>query len=122
MSNIKYTESHEWFSAEGDIITVGITDYAQSQLGDVVFVELPEVDSEVSAGDEVAVIESVKAAGDISLPFVATVIEVNGALEEDPELVNRDPMGEGWFMRIRLAEPAALDKLLSADEYAAQLG
>ncbi|MFC6632755.1 glycine cleavage system protein GcvH [Microbulbifer taiwanensis] len=122
MSNIKYTESHEWFSAEGDVVTVGITDFAQSQLGDVVFVELPEVNAELSAGEEVAVIESVKAAGDISLPFDATVLEVNGALEEDPELVNRDPMGEGWFMRIRLADPAALDKLLSADDYAAQAG
>lgn len=120
MSNVKYTESHEWFSTDGDLVTVGITDYAQSQLGDVVFVELPEVDSELSAGDEVAVIESVKAAGDISLPFDATVVEVNGALEEDPELVNRDPMGEGWFMRIKIADPAELEKLLSADEYAAQ--
>lgn len=120
MSNVKYTESHEWFSTDGDLVTVGITDYAQSQLGDVVFVELPEVDSELSAGDEVAVIESVKAAGDISLPFDATVVEVNSALEEDPELVNRDPMGEGWFMRIKIADPAELEKLLSADEYAAQ--
>lgn len=122
MSNVKYTESHEWFSTDGDLVTVGITDYAQSQLGDVVFVELPEVDSELSAGDEVAVIESVKAAGDISLPFDATVVEVNSALEEDPELVNRDPMGEGWFMRIKLADPTELEKLLSADEYAAQAG
>lgn len=122
MSNVKYTESHEWFSTDGDLVTVGITDYAQSQLGDVVFVELPEVDSELSAGDEVAVIESVKAAGDISLPFDATVVEVNSALEEDPELVNRDPMGDGWFMRIKLADPTELEKLLSADEYAAQAG
>ncbi|MBN8431333.1 MULTISPECIES: glycine cleavage system protein GcvH [Microbulbifer] len=119
MSNVKYTESHEWFSVEGDEVTVGITDFAQSQLGDVVFVELPEEGAELAAGDEVAVIESVKAAGDISLPFAATVVAVNGALPDEPELVNSDPMGEGWFMRVRPQNPAELEALLSADAYAA---
>ncbi|QKX18493.1 glycine cleavage system protein GcvH [Microbulbifer sp. YPW1] len=119
MSNVKYTESHEWFSVDGDEVTVGITDFAQSQLGDVVFVELPEEGAELAAGDEVAVIESVKAAGDISLPFAATVVAINGALPDDPELVNSDPMGEGWFMRVRPQNPADLDQLLSADAYTA---
>lgn len=119
MSNVKYTESHEWFSVDGDKVTVGITDFAQSQLGDVVFVELPEEGAELAAGDEVAVIESVKAAGDISLPFAATVVAINGALPDDPELVNSDPMGEGWFMRVRPQNPADLDQLLSADAYTA---
>ena len=118
MSNVKFTQSHEWFASEGDIVTVGITDHAQSQLGDVVYVELPEEGAEISAGDEVAVIESVKAAGDISLPFDATVIAVNGALEADPELVNRDPMGEGWFMRIKLVNASDLDLLMDANAYA----
>ncbi|WP_078085771.1 glycine cleavage system protein GcvH [Microbulbifer mangrovi] len=119
MSNVKYTESHEWFSIDGDEVTVGITDFAQSQLGDVVYVELPEEGAELAAGDEVAVIESVKAAGDISLPFAATVVAINGALPDDPELVNSDPMGEGWFMRVRPENPADLDQLLSADAYTA---
>ncbi|WP_226660733.1 glycine cleavage system protein GcvH [Microbulbifer aggregans] len=119
MSNVKYSESHEWFSVNGDEVTVGITEFAQSQLGDVVFVELPEAGTELSAGDEVAVIESVKAAGDISLPFAATVIAINAALPDEPELVNSDPMGAGWFMRVRPENPADLDNLLSADAYAA---
>lgn len=119
MSNVKYSESHEWFSVDGDEVTVGITDFAQSQLGDVVFVELPEEGAELAAGDEVAVIESVKAAGDISLPFAATVTAINAALPDEPELVNSDPMGAGWFMRVRPENPADLDKLLSADAYAA---
>ncbi|MBY6210827.1 glycine cleavage system protein GcvH [Microbulbifer agarilyticus] len=120
MSNVKYTKSHEWFRAEGDLITVGITDFAQSQLGDVVFVELPEAERTLQADEEAAVIESVKAAGDISLPFAATVVEVNSAVEETPELVNEDPEGEGWFFRVRLEDPSALDTLMSAEEYAEQ--
>ncbi|MCA0892055.1 glycine cleavage system protein GcvH [Microbulbifer agarilyticus] len=120
MSNVKYTKSHEWFRAEGDLVTVGITDFAQSQLGDVVFVELPEAERALEADGEAAVIESVKAAGDISLPFAATVVEVNSAVEETPELVNEDPEGEGWFFRVRLEDPSALDALMSAEEYAEQ--
>ncbi|MBY6189563.1 glycine cleavage system protein GcvH [Microbulbifer agarilyticus] len=120
MSNVKYTKSHEWFRAEGDLVTVGITDFAQSQLGDVVFVELPEAERALEADEEAAVIESVKAAGDISLPFAATVVEVNTAVEEAPELVNEDPEGEGWFFRVRLEDPSALDALMSAEEYAEQ--
>ncbi|MCK7595833.1 glycine cleavage system protein GcvH [Microbulbifer sp. CAU 1566] len=119
MSNVKYSESHEWFAVEGDEVIVGITEFAQSQLGDVVFVELPEEGAELAAGDEVAVIESVKAAGDISLPFAATVVAVNGALPDEPELVNSDPMGDGWFMRVRPENAADLENLLSADAYAA---
>src|SRR5690606_23748906 len=108
MSNVKYSESHEWFAVDGDEVIVGITDFAQSQLGDVVFVELPEEGAELAAGDEVAVIESVKAAGDISLPFAATVVAVIAALPDEPELVNSDPMGDGWFMRVRPANAADL--------------
>ncbi|KUJ84497.1 glycine cleavage system protein H [Microbulbifer flavimaris] len=122
MKNVRFSDSHEWFAAEGDVVTVGITDYAQSQLGDVVYVELPEEGAELTAGDEVAVIESVKAAGDISIPFDATVLAVNDALEGDPELVNRDPMGEGWFMRVRLAKEGDLETLLNAGAYADLVG
>jgi len=117
MSKIKYTEKHEWLALDGDLIKVGITDFAQASLGDLVFVELPETDTAFNAGDEAAVIESVKAAGDISVPVAGTVVEVNEAIVEEPELVNRDPMGEGWFFKLRLDEGVNLDELMSEAEY-----
>lgn len=125
MSNIpgelKYVSSHEWIRDEGDgIVTIGITDYAQESLGDVVFVETPEVGAEVSAGDDAGVVESVKAASDIYAPLSGTVIEVNEDLEDAPESVNSDPYGDGWFFKLKLSDMAELDDLLSAAEYQEQ--
>ncbi|HCG80332.1 MULTISPECIES: glycine cleavage system protein GcvH [Thalassolituus] len=124
MSNIpadlKYVASHEWIRLESDgTVTVGITDFAQDQLGDVVFVELPEVDSEVTADQDIAVVESVKAASDIYAPLAGKIIAVNDDLADAPEKVNEDPYGDAWFFKMELADAADLDKLLDADGYAA---
>ena len=124
MSNIpadlKYVASHEWIRLESDgTVTVGITDFAQDQLGDVVFVELPEVDSEVTADQDIAVVESVKAASDIYAPLAGKIIAVNDDLADAPEKVNEDPYGDAWFFNMELADAADLDKLLDADGYAA---
>ena len=97
-----FTESHEWLLIEGQTVTVGITDHAQEQLGDIVFIELPEIGAEMFEGDELAVIESVKAAGDISMPVSGTILEVNEDLTDNPELVNEEPMDAGWFCRIKV--------------------
>ena len=117
MNDLKYTADHEWASLDQDIVTVGITDFAQDQLGELVYVELPETGVEVNAGQEVVVIESVKAAGDIKSPVKGTVVEVNSALNDDPEKVNADPTGEGWFYRVRVASPSDLDKLMDETAY-----
>jgi glycine cleavage system H protein len=114
---MKYTEDHEWLSLDGDIVTVGITEYAATQLGDVVFVELPEVETQVARGDEIVVIESVKAASDILAPTDGEIVEVNAAIVEDPSLVNKDPLGEGWFFRMKLDDLAVLDDFMDEDEY-----
>lgn len=114
--DLKYTATHEWVLTDGDLITIGITDFAQEQLGDVVFVELPQPGTEVTAGDGIAVVESVKAASDIYAPVTGTVEAVNEALEDAPELVNSDPFEDGWFLRIRLAGDLP-DDLLDADSY-----
>ncbi len=120
-SELKYASSHEWARLEEDgTVTVGITDHAQNALGDVVFVELPEVGSECSAGDETAVVESVKAASDIYAPVSGEVIAVNEELEEPPETVNEYPYSDGWFFRIKPSNISELDNLLSADDYDAQ--
>lgn len=116
---LRYLETHEWARAEGDLIIVGVSDHAQEALGDVVFVELPELETAFSAGDEVAVVESVKAASDVYAPIAGTVIAVNDALEESPELVNESPYGDGWFFKIRPDDPATIEGLLSADAYQA---
>lgn len=121
MSNVpedlRYTESHEWVRENGDgTVSVGITDYAQQALGDVVYVELPATGTEVSAGEAIGVVESVKAASDVYAPVGGTVVESNGELETGPERVNEDPYG-AWFVTIRLADSAQLDDLLEADEY-----
>jgi glycine cleavage system H protein len=115
--NLKYSPSHEWSKLDGDVLTVGITDFAQEQLGDVVFVELPTVGAQVEAGGAVAVVESVKTASDIYAPASGEVLEVNGALEDTPETLNSDPYEGGWMFRLRVADPAELDRLLSADDY-----
>ena len=117
MTDLKFTADHEWARLEGDVVTIGITDYAQDQLGELVYVELPETGIDVSAGQEVVVIESVKAAGDIKSPVNGTVIEVNQALSDEPEKVNEDPTGEGWFYRVRVGSAADLDALMDESAY-----
>jgi glycine cleavage system H protein len=114
-----YTEEHEWIEVDGDVATVGITDFAQGQLGDIVFVEVPDTGAELSQGGDAAVVESVKAASDVYAPVDGTVTEGNGALEEDPALVNSDPEGEGWFFRLTLSDKSQLDGLMDAAAYKA---
>lgn len=114
-----FTEDHEWIELDGDVATVGITDYAQSQLGDIVFVEVPEEGREVAKGDDAAVVESVKAASDVYAPVTGTVIEGNAALADNPALVNEDPEGEGWFFKLTLSDPSELDSLMDEAKYQA---
>jgi len=126
MSNIptelKYATSHEWVSVAIDgIVTVGITEHAQDLLGDMVFVELPDVDDSISTGDDVAVAESVKAASDIYAPISGTVVEINEALEDAPELVNSDAFGEGWLFKVKLDDASELENLLDAEGYASSI-
>ncbi|GHG93537.1 glycine cleavage system protein GcvH [Pseudodonghicola xiamenensis] len=114
---MKYTEEHEWLLAEGDLIVVGITAHAAEQLGDVVFVELPEPGTEVSKEDEVVVIESVKAASDILAPLDGEIVEVNEAIVENPALVNEDPEGEAWFFKIKPTDPSQMHGYMDAAAY-----
>jgi glycine cleavage system H protein len=114
-----YTDEHEWIDVDGDSACVGITDYAQSQLGDIVFVDLPEAGVRVAKGGDAAVVESVKAASDVYAPVSGTVIEGNAALSDDPGLVNSDPEGAGWFFRLTLDDAAELDGLMDAAAYKA---
>jgi glycine cleavage system H protein len=120
-SELKYASSHEWARLEEDgTVTVGITDHAQEALGDVVFVELPDVGDTLAAGDEAGVVESVKAASDIYAPIGGEVLAVNEKLEDEPETVNGDPYNEGWFYKLQPADTSELDGMLSAEDYAAQ--
>ena len=119
MTSVRYTKDHEYVRVEGDVAVVGISDYAQQQLGDVVFVELPEIGKIVTKGGEAAVVESVKAASDIYAPVAGTITGANETLGDDPGLVNRDPMGEGWFFRIRPKDAAEVDGLLDEAAYEA---
>ncbi len=120
---LRYTKSHEWVRTEADgIVTVGITDDAQDALGDLVYVELPEVDTELGAEDEAGVVESVKAASDIYAPVSGTVVAVNEALEDEPEKVNNDPYGDGWLYQLKINDAAEIDGLLSAADYAKEQG
>jgi glycine cleavage system H protein len=114
---VYYTEEHEWIRVEGDSATVGITDFAQGQLGDIVFVEVPEAGRQVVKGGEAAVVESVKAASDVYAPVSGEVTEGNAALGDDPSLVNTDPEGEGWFFRLTLSDAGELEGLMDADAY-----
>ena len=114
---IRYTREHEWIRLEGDIAIVGISDYAQEQLGDVGFVELPEVGKVLAKGGNAAVVESVKAASEIYAPVAGEVIEVNGALADEPGTVNSDPEGEGWFLKLKVANPAEVEALMTIDAY-----
>ena len=120
--NLRYQESHEWIGTEDGAVAVGITDHAQEELSDVVYVELPEAGASISKGDPVAVVESVKAASDIYAPASGTVTEVNQALEENPGLVNSDPYGEGWIFKLEPGDPAEVDALMDAAAYTAQFG
>ena len=119
---VKYTEDHEWIRVEGAIGTVGITDHAQEQLGDVVFVELPEVGSKVAKGDASGVVESVKAASEIYAPVSGEIVEINEALVDAPQTVNSDPTGTGWFYKIQLSDPGELGGLMDEDAYKAHAG
>ena len=117
-NNLLYTDSHEWVLDNGDgTVTVGITDHAQEALGDVVFVELPEAGRELDAGDEFGVIESVKAASDLYSPLAGEIVEVHEALEDSPETVNDSPYGEGWILKLQLADQSDLESLMSAEAY-----
>ncbi|MFC3059250.1 glycine cleavage system protein GcvH [Paenirhodobacter populi] len=113
---VKYTEEHEWLRVEGDLVVVGITEHASEQLGDVVFVELPEIETQVAKGDEICVIESVKAASDILSPLDGEIVEVNESLADNPALVNEDAVG-AWFFKIRPTEMSQIDDYMSEDEY-----
>lgn len=115
----KYTEDHEWARQEGDLVVIGITNYAQEQLGEVVFVELPDVDRELSKGEEAVVIESVKAAGEIKSPIGGTIVEINEALTDAPETINSDPAGDGWVYKIKPSDNAELDGLMDDAAYQA---
>jgi glycine cleavage system H protein len=117
MSEVRYTKEHEYIRVEGDRGTVGISDYAQSQLGDVVFVELPEIGKVLAKGAEAAVVESVKAASEIYAPVAGEVVEVNGELQDAPGRVNEDPYGSGWFLKIKLTNPAELASLMDEAAY-----
>lgn len=118
-SDLKYVASHEWIRDEGDgVVTIGVTDHAQDLLGDVVFVELPEVGSEFASGDDIGVVESVKAASDVYAPLSGEIVAINEDLEDSPELVNSDPYGDGWFIQLRLSDTTELEQLLDAEGYA----
>jgi glycine cleavage system H protein len=119
MASVKYTEEHEWVRIEGDVGTIGITAYAQEQLGDVVFVEVPAVGRKVAKGESIAVVESVKAASDIYAPVAGEVVEANAALADTPGDVNIEPMGKGWFFKLKLANPGELDGLMDEKAYEA---
>jgi glycine cleavage system H protein len=117
MSTVKFTKEHEWIKIEGDTGTVGITDYAQEQLGDVVYVELPAVGKQVEKGKEMAVVESVKAASEVYAPVSGSVVAVNDKLGAEPATVNAEPMGGGWFVKIKLSKPSELDGLMDKAAY-----
>jgi glycine cleavage system H protein len=120
-ADLKYTKTHEWVRAEGDVATIGITDHAQSELGDIVFVDLPEVGRALGQGDSFGTVESVKTVSDIYSPVAGEVVETNSTLGAQSELVNTDPYGGGWMVKVKLSDPSQLGALLSADDYAATL-
>ncbi|NIG52714.1 glycine cleavage system protein GcvH [Chitinophaga sp. Cy-1792] len=117
-SNLKYTKDHEWILLEGNTATIGITEFAQRELGDIVFVDIPTVGKSLEAEDVFGTVEAVKTVSDLFLPVAATISEVNEELNDSPELVNTDPYGDGWMVKVTVKNPADVDKLLSADDYA----
>jgi glycine cleavage system H protein len=120
-AELKYTKDHEWIRVEGDEAVIGITDFAQRELGDIVFVDINTVDEEVAADEVFGTIEAVKTVSDLFMPVTSTVIAVNEAIDASPELVNSDPYGEGWVIRVKLANPTDVDGLLSAEEYKSEI-
>lgn len=120
--NLKYSNDHEWCRLEGDIATIGITDFAQSQLGDIVFIDIPTLDETVAAGEVFGSIEAVKTVSDAFLPMSGEVVEFNEAVDQDPALVNKDPYGEGWIVKIKVSNPEEYDSLLSAEDYEKLIG
>jgi glycine cleavage system H protein len=116
-TDLKYTEDHEWIRVEGDEAYIGITDFAQSELGDIVFVEVETVDEELGKGDSFGTIEAVKTVSDLFMPISGTVLELNEILEDTPDVINSDPYGEGWIIKVKVADTAELDDLLDADAY-----
>lgn len=121
LAGLKYSESHEWVKVEGNVAVVGVSDFAQQEMGDITYVDLPEVDDEVTAGEEFGALESVKASSDLISPVSGTVVAVNGELEDAPEKVNEDAFGN-WIIKVEMADPSELDKLLDADAYKALIG
>lgn len=119
MSDVRFTEEHEWVGVDGEIATIGISDYAQGQLGDVVYVELPAVGTEFAKGAEAATVESVKAASEVYAPVAGTVVEINDALSDNPALVNEDAMSAGWFFKLRISDAGELDELMNESAYTA---
>ena len=115
--DLLYTEDHEWVRVEGDEAYIGITDFAQSELGDIVFIEVETVDEELDTGDAFGTIEAVKTVSDLFMPIAGTVLELNEALEDTPEIINKDSYGEGWIIKIKIADPGELDKLIDANAY-----
>jgi glycine cleavage system H protein len=120
-ANLKYTSDHEWILVEGDIATIGITDYAQGELGDVVFVELPSVGESFGQGDVAATIEAVKTVADVFLPLSGSIEAVNEALDDNSEVINQDAYGEGWILKMKISDAAELDALMSAEDYQASI-
>ena len=118
IEGLKYSETHEWVKVEGDIATVGVTDFAQSEMGDITYVDMPEVDDEVSKDEEFGALESVKASSDLVCPVSGTVVEHNAALEDAPELINQDPY-ENWIIKVKMSDPSELDALMDAAAYKA---
>lgn len=121
-AELKYSKDHEWVRIEGNVATIGITDFAQGELGDIVFVDVDSVDDDLSAGDVFGSVEAVKTVSDLFLPISGKVTEFNSALEDQPELLNSDPYGEGWIIKLEIADGADQSELLSAEEYQATLG
>ena len=119
---LKYTEEHEWIRLEGNIATVGITDFAQSELGDIVYIEVDTLDSEINSNDVFGTVEAVKTVSDLFMPVNGRVIEVNSSLEDNPEVVNDDPYGDGWIIKIEVSNPSDIDALMSSEEYKNLIG
>jgi glycine cleavage system H protein len=119
MSKIRYTQEHEWLLEDDGLVTVGITDFAQAQLGDLVYIQLPEIAKAIAKGEEAAIIESVKAASEIKMPVTGVIIEVNTILNDEPEKVNEDPMGTGWFFKLKMNDLGELDVFMDESAYAA---
>ena len=115
--SLKYTKEHEWVREDGDTVTVGITDHAQGELGDIIFVEFPEIGQKIQRDEPIGTIEAVKTVADLFAPISGTVIEINETLDDSPESVNNDPYGDGWMVKISVSEPGELDNLMSADQY-----